>query len=220
VTAEPTGFLYPFIEHEEHDAAGLIDDLASSAKAKLEQSAAMRAATLDRYAGEVQRAAEAMADRFARGGRLLAFGNGGSATDAEGAVALFRDPPAAARPLPAMSLVEDPGVLTALANDIGFDVVFSRQVIAHGRGEDIALGFSTSGDSVNVLRALVEARGRGLLTLGLCGYSGGAMAASADLAHCLVVQSDSVHRIQETQSALMLALWSGVQRRLSEGGPS
>ena len=97
-----------------------------------------------------------MAGRFREGGRLFAFGNGGSASDAESAVALFRDPPRG-RPLPAMSLVDDRGVLTALANDVGFDVVFSRQLIAHARSGDIAVGFSTSGDSVNVVRALEEA---------------------------------------------------------------
>ena len=137
-----------------------------------------------------------MAKCFAGGGRLFAFGNGGSATDAEGAVALFGHPPHG-RPLPALSLVDDRAVLTALANDIGFDVVFSRQIIAHARAGDIAVGFSTSGDSRNVVRALEEASKRGLLTIGLSGYQGGAMAVSDAVAHCLVVRSDSVHRIQE-----------------------
>ncbi len=113
-----------------------------------------------------------------------------------------------------MSLVDDRAVLTALANDVGFDLVFSRQLIAHARSGDIAVGFSTSGDSVNVLRGLEEASQRGLLTIGFCGYSGGAMAASAAVAHCLVVRSESVHRIQEAQNALMLELWSMVQHEL------
>ncbi len=87
-----------------------------------------------------------MADRFGRGGRLFTFGNGGSATDAQGTAELFRLPPYG-RPLPALSLVEDQAVLTALSNDVGFELVFSRQVIAHAEPEDIAVGFSTSGDS-------------------------------------------------------------------------
>ncbi len=103
-------------------------------------------------------------------------------------------------------------MLTALANDVGFELVFARQLIAHARPGDIAIGFSTSGGSVNVLRAFEEARRRGLLTIGLCGYDGGAMAASDDIDHCLVVRSDSVHRIQETQAALIFELWSIVQR--------
>jgi D-sedoheptulose 7-phosphate isomerase len=107
-----------------------------------------------------------------------------------------------------------------LANDVGFDLVFSRQLIAHARPGDMAVGFSTSGDSVNVLRALEEASGRGLLTVGVCGYAGGAVASSGAVDHCLIVRSDRVHRIQEVQAALTLQLWSDVQRRLDEGSGS
>ncbi|MGD0808633.1 MAG: SIS domain-containing protein [Acidimicrobiales bacterium] len=215
MTSEPTGFLYPFIEAEERNATALLADLASSAQAKMAESRAMRATTIERCAGMVAEAGRAMAQCFSGGGRLFAFGNGGSSTDAEGAVELFRNPPSGL-PLPALSLVDDRAVLTALANDIGFDVVFSRQIIAHGHPGDIAVGFSTSGDSRNVLRALDEASKRGLLTVGLSGYQGGAMAASDALAHCLVVCSDSVHRIQESQDTLVLELWLAVQRFLGQ----
>jgi D-sedoheptulose 7-phosphate isomerase len=210
MTSEPTNFLYPFIDAEERDATGLLADLALSARAQIADSRALRTATLDRLSDAVSRAGEAMAECFREGGRLFAFGNGGSATDAEGMVALFCHPPSGVE-LPAMSLVEDRAVLTALANDIGFDVVFARQVIAHARAGDIAVGFSTSGDSRNVLRALEEASQRGLLTIGFSGYEGGAMGTSAAVGHCLVVRSDSVHRIQEAQDALVLRLWSVVQ---------
>jgi D-sedoheptulose 7-phosphate isomerase len=115
-----------------------------------------------------------------------------------------------------MSLVDDRAVLTALANDVGFDLVFARQIIAHARPGDIAMGFSTSGDSRNVLSALEEAARRRLLTVGLSGYEGGAMASSDLVDECLVVSSDSVHRIQEAQDALVLELWSVVQRCLQE----
>jgi D-sedoheptulose 7-phosphate isomerase len=216
MSAEPTGFLYPFIESEERDASVLMADLTASARAKMAESCALGAATLEQCRETLVGAATAMANRFQSDGRLFCFGNGGSATDAEGVVALFRDPPSG-RPLPAMSLVDDRAVLTALANDVGFELVFSRQLIAHARPGDIAVGFSTSGDSVNVLRALEEASGRGLLTVGLCGYSGGAMAGSGAVDHCLIVRSDRVHRIQEVQAALTLQLWSGVQRRLNDG---
>ncbi|HEX3796320.1 MAG TPA: SIS domain-containing protein [Acidimicrobiales bacterium] len=217
MSSEPTSFLYPFIESEERDSSGLLVDLAHSAQEKISQSWALRAATIERCHDQLGRAAPAMAECFTRGGRLFAFGNGGSATDAEGTVDLFRHPPHG-RPLPAMSLVDDRAVLTALANDVGFDLVFSRQIIAHARAGDIAVGFSTSGDSRNVLRGLEEASHRGLLTVGLSGYEGGAIAASAATAHCLVVRSESVHRIQEAQNALMLQLWSLVQGGLDEGG--
>ncbi len=216
MSVDPTGFLYPFIEAEERDAAGLVADLAASARAKMAESSALRTATLARCAEDLERAGAAMAGRFGRGGRLYAFGNGGSATDAEGVVELFRDPPWG-RALAAMSLVDDRAVLTALANDVGFELVFSRQLIAHARAGDIAIGFSTSGGSVNVLRAFEEASRRQLLTVGLCGYEGGAMAVSEAVDHCLVVRSDSVHRIQEAQGALVLELWRTVQRCMGEG---
>ena len=216
MSAEPTGFLYPFIESEEQDASGLVADLAVSARAKIADSRALRRATIERCADEIDRVGRAMADRFQRGGRLFTFGNGGSATDAEGTSELFSNPPGVGCPLPAMSLVDDRAVITAIANDVGIDVVFSRQLIAHARPADIAIGFSTSGDSVNVLRALEQAARREVLTIGLCGYEGGAMASSPAVAHCLVVHSDSIHRIQETQDALVLELWSTVQRLMDD----
>jgi D-sedoheptulose 7-phosphate isomerase len=215
MTIEPTGFLYPFIESEERDLAGLLDELATSARNKVMESRTLRTATLERWSDELRAAGRAMAERFGRGGRLLTFGNGGSATDAEGAVDLFRSPPYG-QSLPALSLVDDRAVLTALANDVGFDLVFSRQIIAHASANDIAVGFSTSGDSANVLRALEEAARRDMLTVGLCGYAGGAMATSSSIAHCLIVPSDSVHRIQEAQNALLLRLWEVVQGELDD----
>ncbi len=108
----------------------------------------------------------------------------------------------------------DAAVLTALTNDVGVEVVFARQLIAHARRGDIALGLSTSGGSANVLRAFAEGRRLGMLTVGLAGYGGGAMAGCPDLDHCLPVDGQSVHRTQEAQSAVAHALWSRVQERL------
>jgi D-sedoheptulose 7-phosphate isomerase len=212
---EPTSFLYPFIEAEEVDSTSLIADLMASAHAKIAESAALRATSIERCAEQLEAAGAALAARMEAGGRLFAFGNGGSATDAEGAVDLFTQP-AWGQPLPAMSLVDDRAVLTALSNDVGFDLVFSRQLIAHARAGDIAVGFSTSGDSRNLLSAFEEASHRHLLTIGFCGYDGSAMARSDAVQHCLVVRSESVHRIQEAQAALMLELWAIVQRHLGE----
>jgi D-sedoheptulose 7-phosphate isomerase len=213
MSSEPTGFLYPFIDAEERDAGVLMRDLVMSAQAKMRESASLRAATLARCAEQVERAGAAVAERFSRGGRLFSFGNGGSATDAQGTAELFRHPPYGT-PLPALSLVDDQAVLTALSNDVGFELVFSRQLIAHADEHDVAVGFSTSGDSANMLAAFEEAAHRGLLTVGLCGYEGSGMATSAAVQHCLVVRSESVHRIQEVQDALTLALWGSVQRHL------
>ena len=210
-----TDFLYPFIEGDERDEGALLTDLARSAAAKTEESRGLRAATLQRCEADLATIAAAIAERAARGGRILAFGNGGSATDAAGVAALFAFPPAGVA-VPARSLAAGEAVLTALANDIGFDVVFSRQLIAMAGPQDLALGLSTSGNSVNVVRAFGEAKRRGLLTVGLAGYDGGQMAACSDLDHCLVVGSDSVHRIQEAQSALIFDLWTRVQTHLGD----
>ena len=214
--AESTGFLYPFIESEERDSSSLLSALATSAEEKIIESRLLRADSLERCTDVLAQAGAAMANRFRNGGRLFAFGNGGSATDAEGTTHLFRHPPNG-RALPALSLVDDRAVLTALANDVGYELVFSRQIIAHARPGDIAVGFSTSGDSANMLSAFEEAARRGLLTVGLCGYERAAMAQSDAVHHCLVVASESVHRIQEAQDALMLELWSIVQRQLDQG---
>jgi len=210
---EGTDFLYPFIEGDERDADALLADLGRSAAAKAEESVRLRSATLTRSRGDLDAAATAIAGAFAGGGRLFTFGNGGSSTDAASLATLFARPPWG-RALPARGLVEDTAIVTALGNDVGFELVFSRQLIAHGAAGDIAVGFSTSGSSRNVLTAFAEARGRGMVTVGLAGYDGGEMAASPDVQHCLVVRSDSVHRVQETQAAVGFALWTAVQAAL------
>ena len=114
-----------------------------------------------------------MAARFARGGRLFVFGNGGSSTDAAGRRHAVRRPRARSPPAAGGGAADDVATLTALANDVGFEVVFARPLAAAGRPDDIAFGLSTSGGSANVLRGLAAARERGLLTVGLAGYAGG-----------------------------------------------
>ena len=141
--------------------------------------------------------AAAIHDRLARGGRLLAFGNGGSATDAQDVAIDAR-----AAGWPAVSLTEDSATITAVGNDVGFDNVFSRQIIALGRASDVALGFSTSGSSRNVVAALEESHRRGALTCAITGYDGGRIAALDWLDHLLVVPGDYVPRLQEAQATI------------------
>ncbi|MDQ1429105.1 MAG: D-sedoheptulose 7-phosphate isomerase [Acidimicrobiaceae bacterium] len=215
MTPEPTNFLYPFIDSEERDSGSLLVDLASSARGKMAQSRALQLATLNQWAPVIENLGAEMAALFNRGARLYTFGNGGSATDAEMTAQMFRHP-ISGRALPAWPLVEDRAVLTALANDVGFELVFSRQLIAHARAGDIAMGLSTSGNSDNVMKAFGEAKHRGLMTIGLAGYDGGAMAGNPNVDYCLVVRSDSVHRIQEAQDALVFELWSVLQRHLAD----
>jgi D-sedoheptulose 7-phosphate isomerase len=210
--SEGTDFLYPFIEADERDPGSLLVDLSESARAKARTSLSLRQATLQRSRADIASAADAMSDRLRRGGRIYAFGNGGSSTDAASLAALFLKPPWGL-PLPARTLVDDSAVLTAIGNDVGFELAFSRQLIAHADEADIAIGLSTSGNSRNLLQAFEEAARHGLLTIGIAGYSGGDMARSKHVQHCLVVDDDSVHRIQETQAALGFALWREVQAR-------
>ncbi|HEX2699471.1 MAG TPA: SIS domain-containing protein [Acidimicrobiales bacterium] len=217
MSPEASDFLYPFIEREEKDAETLLADLATSAQAKWAHSTQLRLDTLAALEPGILAAAAEMAERFAAGGQVFAFGNGGSSTDALEFARLLTRPPWG-DPLPARSLAVDQAVLTAIANDVGFEIVFSRQLIAYAHAGDIAVGFSTSGNSDNLMAAFAEARKRGMLTVGLAGYDGGRMAASTDVAHCLTVRSDSVHRIQETQAAVAHALWDAVQTKLREKG--
>ena len=124
--------------------------------------------------------------------------------------ALFAQPPTS-EALPAWSLTADQAVLTALGNDVGFDLVFARQLIARGRATDIAVAMSTSGNSTDLLLGLREAHYRGMYTIGFSGYDGGAFLDNPDVDVCFVVRSQSVHRIQESQALLGYRLWLAVQ---------
>lgn len=207
--------LYPFLYAEETDAGAVLADVARSTAEKADEIVALRTRFVEQQGEALEAAAAAMAARFAAGGRLYTFGNGGSSTDAADIAALFLDP-LRGRPLPALTLTTGVAVITALANDVGFEVVFARQLGALAGPADIAFGVSTSGGSENVLRALEEARRRRLLTVGLAGYDGGRMAESGLVDHLFVVPSASVHRIQEAQTTAYHVLWSLVQSALPE----
>ncbi len=146
-------------------------------------------------------AAAELRTRFERGGKLLAFGNGGSATDAMDAVADFRSAPQDWPARRAIDLTEDASILTAIANDIGVEEIFQRQVIAYGRDADAAIALSTSGDSLDVIEALAEARRRDLATIALVGYDGGRIAAEALADHVVITRSQHIPRIQEAQAS-------------------
>lgn len=212
---EPTNFLYPFIDAQEDNPESLLADLAASAQAKASESLALRRSTLEANAGLLKEAADEMARRFAAGARMFTFGNGGSCTDSATLAALFARPPMG-KPLPAWSLTADQAIITALGNDVGFELVFARQLIARARAGDIAVAMSTSGNSPNLLTALAEARQRGLYTLGFAGYDGGAFADNPNVDACFVVRSQSVHRIQESQALLGYSLWLAVSARFGD----
>ncbi|MGO9034033.1 D-sedoheptulose-7-phosphate isomerase [Mycobacterium sp.] len=211
---EPTNFLYPFIDAQEDDPKSLLADLAASAQAKAAESLALRRSTLEANTELIGRAATEMARRFSDGGRLFTFGNGGSCTDCTTLARLFAQPPVGS-PLPAWSLTADQAIMTALGNDVGFELVFARQLIARGKAGDIAIAMSTSGSSPNLMAAFKEARHRGMYTIGFAGYEGGAFAKSPDVDACFVVRSQSVHRIQESQALLGYQLWLAVHDQMA-----
>ena len=217
IQEEPTNFLYPFIDAQEDDPQSLLADLAASAQAKAAESLALRRTTLEANADLLDQAATEMARRFASGGRMFTFGNGGSCTDSTTLAALFSRPPAG-KPLPAWSLTADQAIVTALGNDVGFELVFARQLIARAKAGDIAIAMSTSGNSPNLLAALAEARQRGLYTVGFAGYDGGAFTNNPNVDACFIVRSQSVHRIQESQALLGYQLWSAAQQRSDDRG--
>ena len=190
--AGASSFLYPFLGESAQSLESVVEDVRRSILAKAAEVAALREQTLSENAGVLSAAADAM--RVA--GRVFALGNGGSATDAMDLVADLR-----ARGRRALDLTSDPAVLTALANDIGVEAIFSRQVIAHGRPDDLLVTISTSGNSDNVIAALSEARRRGLVTIALVGYGGGRIASEGLADHVVVTRSEHIPRIQEAQAS-------------------
>jgi D-sedoheptulose 7-phosphate isomerase len=192
----------------------VVADVRASVAMKAAEVAALREQTLRENRDTLIAAAAGLRDAFAAGGRLLALGNGGSATDAMDVAADFREPPHGWPARPALDLTEDTAILTALANDIGVEAIFARQVIAHGRAGDVLLALSTSGGSANVLAALAEARRRGVRTIALVGYDGGQIAADGLADHVVVTRSQHIPRIQEAQATAYHAL-----RELVEAPP-
>ncbi|HEX7360175.1 MAG TPA: SIS domain-containing protein [Bryobacteraceae bacterium] len=200
--AGAASFLYPFLGGKKQDTQGIVDEVADSIRMKVREDAKLREQVAQEEADGMVGAAAAIGERLRRGGKLILFGNGGSATDAnDWAIDCFF-PPAGYVPIPAVSLSVEPANITALANDVGVEVIFLRQLIAQARPDDVAVGISTSGGSKNVIAALEEARKRGMLTVGLLGYDGGEIVRRGLVDHPLVVRSDYVPRIQEVQASM------------------
>jgi D-sedoheptulose 7-phosphate isomerase len=193
-----SSFLYPFLAEREHDLESVLADVGTSVLMKADEVGALREQTLSEGRETLRAAAEDLRHRLDSGGKLLALGNGGSATDAMDAVADFRAGPPSRR---ALDLTQDPAILTALANDIGVEAIFARQVIAYAREGDALLALSTSGNSANVIAALGEARRRRVATIAFVGYDGGRVAADELADHVIVTRSEHIPRIQEAQAS-------------------
>ncbi len=241
---------YPYLfEGGTSNAVEVLAQVEHSTLEKCHEVVALRRVLLAGYRDTIVSAGTAMSRAFALGGTLLAFGNGGSATDAQDIVAELSNPPGdfifsvpdfgskgredsraknraseieklksrTPGPLPAISLTGDIAVVTAVANDVGVDNIFARQVIAFGRPGDIAFGISTSGNSANVVMALEQAKKQGMLTVALAGYDGGKMAQSPAVDFCIVAVSDHIPRIQEAQATAYHALVEVIWAAQSQG---
>jgi len=219
--AGASSFLYPFLDEREDNLEQVLEDVSRSVSMKAHEIGALREQTLSDNADTLAAAARALRAMLDRGGTLLALGNGGSATDAMDVTADFRSgdvgavcargsveacaggggAPEAARAWPAIDLTEDSAIVTAIANDIGAEAIFARQVIAYGRSGDALLALSTSGNSPNVITALAEGRRRGLLTIAMVGYDGGRIATQRLADYVIVTRSEHIPRIQEAQAS-------------------
>ena len=198
--AGASSFLYPFLDSRESEIDRVLEDVRRSAIVKAEDVTRLRARAMEEGGDVLSGAARALRSAFDHGGALLVFGNGGSATDAMDAAADYRVPPPGWQARRAIDLTEDSAIITAIANDIGADAIFLRQIIAYGRRGDVAMTFTTSGNSRNVVQALEEARRRGLVTIAFVGYDGGEITRRHLADHVFLVRSEYIPRIQEAQA--------------------
>lgn len=187
------------------------EEIVRSMRASVE----LRTRLIETHPEVIIEAARAVADCLREGGKLLVFGNGGSAADAQHIAAEFvgrfeRE----RRALPAIALTTDTSALTAIGNDYGFEQVFARQVRALGRAGDVAIAISTSGRSPNVLAAVEAARECGMRVVGLTGRDGGPLAAASDIA--INIPSDNTARIQECHLMVEHIICETVERLMFE----
>jgi D-sedoheptulose 7-phosphate isomerase len=211
IAADPLANLYPHLaapDAARADPAVMDAALIESVRQKSADSVLVKQRFFADNATRIVEAAHMLARCYRGGGRLYTMGNGGSSCDAAHLAVEFQHPVTAGRPaLPAMNLSQDMATITAVANDLGFTHVYTRQVLAHVGERDCLVGISTSGNSDNLLAGFGAAKRQGAATLGLAGGDGGRMRASAEVDLCLVVDTDSIHRVQETHVTLYHILW-------------
>jgi D-sedoheptulose 7-phosphate isomerase len=196
------GFLYPFLGREKQKTGEALGKVASSIQMKAADDAKLRKQVAAQQSEQIGNAAAAISERIRGGGKLIIFGNGGSATDANDWAIDCISPPSGYRPVPAISLSLEPANISAIANDVGSDLIFLRQFIAQACPSDVAIAISTSGGSRNIVAALEEARKRNIPTVALLGYDGGEILRRGLADFPIVVHCDYIPRIQEVQASI------------------
>ncbi|MCF6250215.1 MAG: SIS domain-containing protein [Methylococcaceae bacterium] len=209
--------LYPFLHGDKKDPVQENTTLLESVKQKSQHSLTVKQAFFANNAQALVNVAKAIAQIYINNGRMLTMGNGGSSCDAAHFAVEFQHPITAGRPaLPAINLVMDTAMISAVANDVGIKHIFVRQLEAHGQKNDGLFGFSTSGNSENLLAAFAKAKQIGITTFALAGGNGGEIKSSGLVDHCLVVETDSIHRVQEAHVASYHILWDLVHTLLAD----
>ncbi|MES5481824.1 SIS domain-containing protein [Bradyrhizobium sp. INPA03-11B] len=209
--------LYPFLHGGQQEPARLDAALMLSVEEKARDSRETNARFFAENAQVLVAAAKAIADVYRNGGRLFSMGNGGSSCDASHVAVEFVHPITAGRPaLAATNLVADLAMISAVGNDLGFEHVFVRQIVAQGRKGDALIGISTSGNSSNLMAAFAQAREMGIVTIGLAGGDGGKMKTAGVVDYCLVVPTTSIHRTQECHVTAYHILWDLVHTLLAD----
>lgn len=209
--------LYPFLHGVGQPEAKLEAALLDSVLQKARDSREANERVFSRQASTLVEAAKALANTYRNSGRLFCMGNGGSSCDAAHVTVEFLHPITAGRPaLAAINLTADTAMLSAVGNDLGFEHVFVRQLLAHARAGDALIGISTSGNSSNLIAAFAAAKRLGMTTIGLAGGDGGRMKSAGVVDHCLIVEADSVHRVQECHVVAYHILWDLVHTLLAD----
>ncbi len=208
--------LYPFLTNKKSDVASMNQALLDSIEQKILQHKLIISDFFANNNQAIVDCANAIATMYKNQGQLFSMGNGGSSSDASHIAVEFLHPVTTGRPaLPAYDLSCDKTVMTAIANDVGYHQVYARQVATLVKKNDALIGISTSGNSENLLKAFAQAKKIGAVTIALTGGNGGEMA-KAGLDHCLIVNSDSIHRVQECHVAIYHVLWDLVHTLLAD----
>jgi len=218
---DPLQELYPFLHGDKKDAESENIALLESVRQKSQHSLDIKQQFFADNAQALIEAARAVAKVYQQKGRMFTMGNGGSSCDAAHFAVEFQHPVTAGRPaLPAMNLCIDTAMISAVSNDVGVQHIFVRQLDAHAQLNDGVVGFSTSGNSENLMAGYRKAKELGLTTIGFAGGTGnnmgGNMKSSGLLDHCLVVETDSIHRVQEVHVACYHILWDLVHTLLAD----
>jgi D-sedoheptulose 7-phosphate isomerase len=209
--------LYPFLHGKRKNPANENAALLESVKQKALHSIDVKRSFFEANAQDLVDAAKAMAAVYRQGSRMFSMGNGGSSCDASHFAVEFQHPITAGRPaLPAINLVMDNAMISGVANDVGVKHIFVRQLDSLATKGDGVIGFSTSGNSENLLEAYRKAKEIGLITFGFVGGDGGDMKTCGLVDYCLLVETDSIHRVQEVHVATYHILWDLVHTILAD----